>query len=132
MLTHCFAGGARCGFKNPGPNNVDLFSNGDGTCGIGWIDGGEFVEYSIQFTSGGRYTLSVQVAGQRDGGSTKVFEIYVDGKKKSPLSFQASGSFGRFNTEKVSVGYVSKGRHTVRIVFQASWISFRSLRFTKQ
>ena len=72
------------------------------------------MEYTVNVTTAGTYTLSVRV-GNEEGGGT--FHVEFDGVNVTgPLTFPATGSWGVFQTVTKTGVSLSAGRKVMRIV----------------
>ncbi|HEX4923075.1 MAG TPA: RICIN domain-containing protein [Bdellovibrionales bacterium] len=56
--------------------DVDLETSSDGTPNVGWIADGEWLQYTVNVTVSGSFTLSARVAAETTSG---LFDVYVDG-----------------------------------------------------
>ena len=66
-------------------DNVDIISSGTGYA-VGYIQAGEWLEYTINITTAGTYRIDASVAAGSSGGGT--FHVSVDGTDKTGADFQ--------------------------------------------
>ncbi|MBS1817922.1 MAG: carbohydrate-binding protein [Acidobacteria bacterium] len=81
--------------------DVDIEPSSDGGNNVGWIEGGEWLNYSVNVTTSGNYTVQLRVASPSGGGSMHV------GFNKSNVwtaaSIPATGSWQTWTTVNVPV-----------------------------
>ncbi|MDH3322676.1 MAG: glycosyl hydrolase, partial [Flavobacteriaceae bacterium] len=84
---------------------------------IGWIAAGEWVEYSIDVATAGKYDVSFRYAsGNSSGGGPFYFE--VNGKKISQdMSVSTTGSWTSWSTKTISDIELNKGQQILRVAF---------------
>jgi aryl-phospho-beta-D-glucosidase BglC (GH1 family) len=106
------AGTANC--TNSSNVNVDIETTSDagGGCNVGWVESGEWLEYSINVPAGG-YRADVRVASMGGGGS---YNIQVDGVQVvAATSVGNTGGWQSWVTQSSGVFNVGAGTHTLRI-----------------
>lgn len=103
-------------------------SDSGGGDNIGWIDSGDWLDYTVNIAEAGAYTLEARVASESAGGS---FSLSANGQQLGNLSFGASGGWQTWKTEQTTVN-LPAGQHTLRLsATQAGW-NLNWLNFTKQ
>jgi hypothetical protein len=92
---------------------VDVQDGAGGTHYVGFVRVGEWLEYTVNVTSGGTYNLSARVASLRSGGK---FHIEVDGADKTgTLSVPDTRDWQSWTTVGKSGVTLSAGTHVIRI-----------------
>ena len=107
---------------------VDIYKKSNGSMVVGYINAGEWLEYTIDVAEDGDYTLFASVASE--GGSTLNFEL--DGKALTgDLEVPAGGSgFDDFGFVKANVT-LTAGKHILRFNAVADWFDFDYVSFVK-
>ena len=94
--------------------NVDIEVTTDtgGGCNVGWIENGEWLEYSIDVPAGA-YRANVRVASMSGGGS---YSIQIDGAQVvASTAVGNTGGWQAWVTQSSQIFNVSAGTHTLRI-----------------
>ena len=94
---------------------VDIQSCSDSGCGfnVGWMATGEWLEYSLDVDSRADYEAQIRVASRRNTGRIS-FEI--DGSQAgNDQSINNTGAWQTWQTQRVSLGNIRAGRHTLRL-----------------
>ncbi|CCQ33829.1 chitinase protein [Halorhabdus tiamatea SARL4B] len=99
---------------------VDISSNSAGSgYSIGYIESGEWVEYTVDVQQSGDYTLDALVASDSGGGS---FHLEVNGQNVSgDLSFGATGGWDSWETVSTSGVSLDAGQQVIRVSMDESW-----------
>ncbi len=99
---------------------VDISSNSGGSgYSIGYIESGEWVEYTVDVEQAGEYTLEALVASDSGGGS---FHLEVDGQDVSgSVDFGATGGWDSWETVSTSGVSLDAGQQVIRVVMADSW-----------
>ena len=93
--------------------DIEATADSGGGYNIGWMDPGEWLEYTIQVQSAGVYPISVRVAAL-SGGST--LTVSIDGAQVgSVLSVPNSGGWQNWRTIQTSGVFLSAGVHRLRL-----------------
>jgi endoglucanase Acf2 len=109
---------------------VDAVSDTNEGATIGWVAGGEWLEYTVDVETTGCYDLSIRYAsGNNNGGGPIYFEI--DGKKVSQdIGFPSTGGWDSWNTKIVSNVNLTRGTHVLRLVVTGGEINLAKLSFS--
>jgi glucose/arabinose dehydrogenase len=93
--------------------DIEATTDAGGGYNVGWIDAGEWLDYSINVASAGTYTLTMRMASANAG--TKTATVSVDGAVKA--TFNSTDASGWQSWKDVAVSGVSlaAGAHTLRI-----------------
>ena len=107
---------------------VDIYKKADGKVVVGYINAGEWLEYTIDVAEAGDYTLFASVASE--GGSTLNFEL--DGKELTgDMEVPAGGSgFDDFSNVKANVT-LTAGTHILRFNAVEDWFDFDFIALVK-
>ena len=101
----------------------------NGVTDVGWIRNGEYLEYSVDTTAAGNFTLILRAANPDS--TTKDVEVFVDGVEVGEVEIGGTGSFGTykdFSSEEPIC--LPEGRHIVRLSFDddqrinLDWLNF--------
>jgi alpha-L-arabinofuranosidase len=108
--------------------DVDIEATADsgGGFNIGWISGGEWLEYTIDVPLAGFYTLSARVSSPYTGKSLRVL---VDGQDLTgSIAIPNSGGWQNWRTVTKENVYLAAGTHRARVAavtdgFNVNWLS---------
>lgn len=89
---------------------------------IGWIDTGEWLEYTVNCTAG-TYVLKATTASPSGG----TFHISLDGALLAQVSVQATGSYGTYKTYMVGTVSIPSGTHILRITQDSAGFNIASV-----
>jgi endonuclease/exonuclease/phosphatase family metal-dependent hydrolase len=93
---------------------VDLEPSADGGNNIGWIEAGEWVNYSVNVATSGSYTVQLRVASPRGGGSMHVG--FNKSNVWSVASVPATGGWQTYTTVQLPVT-LSAGTQLLTLLF---------------
>ena len=89
---------------------TDQTSNG---YNVGWIEDGEWLQYTIPVEKQGNYTLSFRIAAKQEGGK---FYLTMDGQQVgSNMNVPKTGGDQRWQTLEMKPVFLESGTHTFRI-----------------
>lgn len=119
-------GGAGVAYSDISPGNtlgayrpnddVDLEPSSLGGFNIGWIESGDWVEYTINVTKAGNYFLFAQIASGGTGGN---FHFEFSGAttvNSGAMTAPATGGWQTWSTSSVTSVNLNAGIHIVRLV----------------
>jgi endonuclease/exonuclease/phosphatase family metal-dependent hydrolase len=106
--------------------DVDIERTGDssGTYNVGWIDAGEWLNYTVNVASSGSHTIELRVASP-NGSSVRVRFGGTD--VTGSVSIPATGGWQNWTTVRKTVN-LSAGTQVMRVVFDASGANFNWIR----
>lgn len=109
--------------------NVDVGNTGDtnGSCAVGWIAAGEYLEYTLNL-EGGDYQLTSRVASDLSQGS---YEVYLDGQLIASDSVPDTGGWGVWETHNLGEFNIGPGEKTLRIEMTGSYFNLNWLEFER-
>ncbi|WP_169513365.1 carbohydrate-binding protein [Flexithrix dorotheae] len=121
------AGNRNCGGRS---DEVDLqqSANDDGTCNIGWISNGEWLEYTVNVAQTGTYSLDLRVASQSAGGTVEI--SFPDGTTTGDISFAATGNWQSWTSINIPAVSLSAGEQVMRIDIKSGGFNFNYVEFT--
>jgi hypothetical protein len=105
---------------------VDLESCTEGGYDLGYVQAGEWTEYSVNVNQAGVYTLQARVASTGSG----AFHVELDGQNISgPINIPNTGDWQAWATVSVTTPALTTGAKVLRIVidaaeFNLNWINF--------
>jgi len=113
---------------------VDLYAKSNNRVVVGYIQEGEWLEYTVNVAEAGDYTMFAAVAS--DGGSS--FKVSIDGKDvieevKVPAAKKEEGAEQNFDDyNKVSANLtLTEGPHVIRVTATADWFDIDYFNFAK-
>lgn len=97
---------------------------------VGWINAGEWLEYSIDVQTAGYYDVDIRYAsGNPNGGGPCHFEI--DGNIISPsISFNSTNGWGNWATKVANNVALTAGEHILRLVFSDGEFNIGNMDFS--
>lgn len=97
---------------------------------VGWISGGEWLEYTVDVQTTGCYDLSLRYAsGNTSGGGP--FYLEIDGTKVSPnIPLSHTGGWANWSTKAVSNVELTAGTHVLRLVATNGEFNLGKMTFT--
>ncbi len=109
---------------------VDAVNSGAEGKTIGWLSAGEWLEYTIDVETAGKYDLSFRyTSGNSNGGGPFYFEI--DGQKISgDFSVSSTGNSNTWATKVVNNIEFTKGKHILRLVIVSGEFNLGKLTFS--
>lgn len=96
---------------------------------VGYIESGDWLQYSLNVFTTGDYLVSFRVASELGGGS---IQILIDGVNKGLVNVASTGGWQTWNTVSTSLN-LTGGTHTLRLnatgasgqgLFNINWIEF--------
>ena len=102
------------------PEGVDVLSaaDSDGGYALGWTAAGEWLNYTVNVTRAGVYTIDVRVASSGAGGR---FHIEMDGVGVTgPITVPDTGGWHTWSTITGSRVAFAAGRHVLRLVMDST------------
>lgn len=109
--------------------SVDIQSATHGGYNIGWIQEGEWWEYTVEVEEDGPTDLTARVASAMGGGA---FHIEIDGQAVTDsVSFAGTGGWQSWTDAPAGEVELTSGKHLVRVIadesdWNLSWIDFRT------
>jgi Carbohydrate binding module (family 6) len=100
--------------------DVDIQATTDtgGGYNVGWVDPGEWLNYTVSIAAPGSYTLDVRVAAITAGGT---FRVNVNGVNVTgPLSVPNTGGWQSWTTVTKTGISLAAGPHVLRLVFDSA------------
>lgn len=96
--------------------DIEATTDSGGGYDVGWIDVGEWLNYSVTVTASGSYTLDARVASQGPGGT---FHVEMDGANiTGSLTIPDTGAWQSWTTASQTVT-LAAGAHMMRVVFDS-------------
>lgn len=111
-------------FRNDG---VDILKSEDEQgpkFGIGWIEGGEWLKYTINAESG-EYAIGLRVAAEQGGGMATLF---IDGAEAARVDIPSTGGFERWKTIPMGKARFGDGKHELRLLFNRGGFNLNQIR----
>jgi len=105
---------------------VDIEQSTEHGQNIGWIDAGEWVEYSISVQESGDYKASALVASESGGGQ---FQISINGQSLASFSVPSTGNWQNWAWVDQYIT-LTQGEHILRVSMQQGGFNFNAIDFT--
>ncbi|MBB3698196.1 carbohydrate-binding protein [Flammeovirga yaeyamensis] len=98
---------------------------------VGWTNGGEWLEYTVQVTASGLYDLSYRYAsGIGEGGGP--FKLLSDGEIiVDNILVSSTGDWGAWQTATVNNVPLTAGKHILRLAFDNGGFNIGKMTFAK-
>ncbi|WP_407444148.1 family 43 glycosylhydrolase [Fibrobacter sp.] len=130
----CDNDGAECSKYRDG-TGVDIYAKSGDRLIVGYIQKGEWLEYTVNVAKAGDYTLFAAVAS--DGGSS--FKLSIDGKDigeeiavpKAVKTDTTTQNFDDYSKAKANVHFDSAGTHILRFTATADWFDIDYFNFAE-
>jgi len=110
-------------------DNVDLEATTDtgGGYNVGWTQAGEWLEYTVNVTTAGAYSLKARVAATTTG---KSLHVELDGVNISgTINVPNTGAWQTWQTVTVTTSTLGAGQKVLRIVMDTDGFNINSLTF---
>jgi GH18 family chitinase len=111
-------------------DNVDLEASTDTGTGhnVGWVQAGEWLEYTVNVQTAGTYSLQVRVASTTAG---KTFHIEMNGANVSgTITVPNTGGWQTWQTVTVNTTSLTTGQKVMRIVMDAGDFNLNKVIFS--
>ncbi len=92
---------------------------------VGWIDLGDWMEYTLNISESGNYQMNYRVASQ--GGSSPGFKILLDGTWIDQLVIPSTGDWQNWQTVEGRVVNFDAGQYTLRVEAESGAVNFNWL-----
>ncbi|MCU0430871.1 MAG: family 16 glycosylhydrolase [Cytophagaceae bacterium] len=103
--------------------DIETCSDAGGGYNVGYINANEWLEYTVNATSGGLYNIDFRVAAQTAGGRIR---MEIDGISMGTVNIPATGGWQNWQTVTLSSVSIGAGNHLVRMFFEAGNFNFNS------
>ena len=114
---------ARPEMEDAGGPQTEIGSSGyEGN--VGWTNGGEWVQYTVNFESAGKATFSAEVASGNDVG---LIDIYIDDALIGQASSDGSTDWQDWLTSDIGSVDVTAGTHVIKVEFVNGNINLAAL-----
>lgn len=110
-------------------DGVDIGVHQDGKHVVGWLENGEWLEYTINVEQTSEYTLDFDVATTTDYGE---LQILINGERRSNIKFPNTHGWDNWLTYSSSRMRLSKGIHVLRFAVVSNGFSVDSVHFRKE
>ncbi len=104
-------------YRSEGVDVANLDAN---NFAVGYIEDGEWLEYSTNVSTDGNYLFTFREASLLGGG---VVKILVDGLLSGAVNMTSSGSWNTFKDINISL-FLPKGNHIIRLLFDKGSFNF--------
>ncbi|MBG8555974.1 carbohydrate-binding protein [Hymenobacter guriensis] len=109
---------------------VDAVSDAAEGTTVGWVDAGEWLEYTINVATAGTHTLALRyAAGNSTGGGP--FSLSIDGNVISAnQTVTTTGDWGAWGTKTITGLNLPAGEHVLRLSFTQGGLNVGRMTFT--
>ncbi|WP_170940516.1 carbohydrate-binding protein [Pseudoalteromonas sp. NBT06-2] len=108
-------------WDDAGDVQVEDTADEDGGQNVGWIDAGDFLQYTITAPSDGTYSIDYRLASS---GGSDGFTVSIDGIEVDAQAVNDTGGWQEWTTQSSSEFSLAAGEHTVRFDFIGGAINF--------
>ncbi|MFZ6012439.1 MAG: glycosyl hydrolase family 18 protein [Bacteroidota bacterium] len=111
-------------------DNVDIEGTTDTGTGynVGWVQAGEWLEYTVNVATAGAYSLQVRVAAMSAG---KTFHVELDGVNISgTIAVPNTGAWQNWQTVTVTTSSLSAGQKILRVVMDSGDFNLNKVTFS--
>ncbi|MCB2408848.1 glycosyl hydrolase [Hymenobacter lucidus] len=110
--------------------SVDAVTDAAEGATVGWVDVGEWLEYTVNVATAGTYTLALRyAAGNAEGGGP--FQLSVDGSAVgSAQTVTTTSNWGTWATKTITGLNLPAGEHILRLTFTQGGLNVGRLAFT--
>jgi endoglucanase Acf2 len=117
------------------PNEyVDAVSDANEGTTVGWVDAGEWMEYTINVATAGTYTVNLRYAsGNAAGGGPFHFEVdgvKVGGDQTAVATGASDTGWGTWGTKTITGLTLPAGEHILRLAFDKGGLNVGRMAFT--
>lgn len=113
-------------YRNDGVDIEACNDNVSNGYSVGWIDDGEWLQYTLQSAEAKAYSILFRYAGQSEG----KISILVNGKPASKsIDLPATGGMKTWSTKAISNVILPAGEVKIRIVFEKGNVNFNYFEF---
>lgn len=107
--------------------DIETTQDVDGGYNIAYILKDEWLEYTVNASSGGLYNLDLRLAAEGDG---KLMHIEVDGQNVSgPVKIPNTGGWQIWQTITVNNIILTQGEHVIRLAFDSDYFNLNYIEF---
>ncbi len=111
---------------------VDAVSDSSEGATVGWIEAGEWLEYSINVETAGVYNLSFRYASDSNIGGGP-FYLEIDGNTVSPsITVPSTNGWDTWASQTVNSIELNEGNHILRVVFTNGGFNLGKMSFIYQ
>src|SRR5262249_1886423 len=107
--------------------NVDIEQASDGGFDVGWIDAGEWLNYTVSVASAGTYVAQLRVASP--GGATMQLGFKAASHVWAPVTIAATGGWQNWTTVNVPVP-LGAGQQQITLMFDSAGLNVESISVT--
>jgi len=101
--------------------DVDIEDCSEGGFNVGWTEGNEWIEYTVDVDQEGIFIFGVRVASGINGGN---FHLELDGAAiTGSQQIAGTGGWQNWTTHPISDIFLPEGVHVLRLVFESSGLN---------
>lgn len=93
-------------------NGVQSQACAEGGENVGWIEDGDWMEYSVNIPAPGRYVMEVRVACDTEGGAIQILE---NGVEVGRATVSDTGGWQDWATVSSTLNFTDSGPQTLRL-----------------
>ena len=109
--------------------NVDAVSDAEGKT-IGWVEAGEWLEYSVDIAQSGYYKMDFRYASNNASGGP--FSLELDGQQvASNITVSSTGDRDNWATKTVTGIPLTEGEHILRVAIAQGGFNLGNMTFTR-
>jgi len=107
-------------------DNVDIQSSSIGGFNIGWIEPGEWLEYTVDVVTAGTYDIVAQVASPSQGGSIHFEFSGATNTQSNTINFAGTNNWQSWATTDSATVQLNSGTHVVRLALKSGRFNIHS------
>lgn len=109
--------------------NVDMEACSEGGTNVGWIQNGEWLEYTVNVMQEGIYSVDARVASNTSSGS---MQLLLDGNTlTNVIAVPYTGGWQNWQTITQTGLYITSGTHVIRVKMTGNEFNLNKMTFTK-
>lgn len=110
--------------------DIEIAANTAETYNVGWVENGEWLEYTVDVLEAGDYKFEFRVATETGSDG---FHLSVDENELIPtIAIVATGGWQTYETVVVNNVTLSAGEHTIRLTFDGSSVNLDKMNVVKE
>jgi hypothetical protein len=114
------------GEYRPTPVDIELTTDIGGGYNIGWMDAGEWLEYTIDVQAAGAYSVAARIASPS---SDATLTIQIDGVAVATLAIPNTGWWQSWQTVQSAPVSLTKGTHRLRLLTNTGGLNVNKIAF---
>jgi hypothetical protein len=107
-------------------DGVDIETCGEGGYNVGWMEAGEWLEYTVKVAETGLYTIRLRVASvEVDGGKCHI--EFDDANVTGTIAAPSTGAWQTYTWVEITRVPLNSGQQVMRVVIEENWFNLNYL-----